>query len=265
MRVVSTPTVMHCSMGTEIGPSLHGKYVKSFLPQYKVISHSLFTNGIHGLDSTRSILGRRKGIQCSANYGDLSAVTLLMSSRKRSRRPLQAISGDLDGGVSKDNLTSDEQTLEQELQNAIAEENYSLAAKLRDALRVLHEDNRAAILAANSRFYDAFCKGDLAAMSTIWSKGDHVQCVHPGAGRICGYDLVMESWELVSNADIEFPLKIELQNTEVYVRGDLGYVTSLEVVKTKGSSWGRQVATNVFEKVRGQWLLCIHHASHIGV
>lgn len=75
--------------------------------------------------------------------------------------------------------------------------------------------------------------------------------------------LYMGSWEFVCGADYEFPLLIDLKNVEVHVRGNLGYVTCMEVVKTKGTSWGRQVATNVFEKVDGQWYICIHHASHM--
>jgi len=83
-------------------------------------------------------------------------------------------------------------------------------------------------------------------MHQVWAKGDHVYVVHPSAGRISGYEMVMQSWEMVCDADYEFPLQIDLQDVEVHVRGDVGYVTCLELVRTKGSgSWGKQVATNV--------------------
>lgn len=149
------------------------------------------------------------------------------------------------------------------MDRAIREEDYACAAKIRDDLRVLHEDTEASVLAANTRFYNAFKNGDFTAMYSIWAKGDHVYVVHPGAGRISGYDVVLQSWEMVCNADYEFPLNIDLKNIEVHVRGDLGYVTCLELVKTKGKSWGKQIATNVFEKIDGTWYICIHHASHI--
>ncbi|CAM0943568.1 unnamed protein product [Alopecurus aequalis] len=158
----------------------------------------------------------------------------------------------------------DEETLRHDLETAIEEEDYSQAAKLRDELRHLREDGRSSLLAANARFYDAFRDGDLAAMHALWAKGDHVYVVHPSAGRIAGYDMVMRSWEMVCDADYEFPLRFDLQDVEVHVRGDLGYVTCLEMVKTRGSgSWGKQIATNVFEKVGGEWRMCIHHASHL--
>ncbi|KAF7080897.1 hypothetical protein CFC21_084894 [Triticum aestivum] len=159
----------------------------------------------------------------------------------------------------------DEETLRHDLETAIEEEDYGRAARLRDELRHLREDGRSSLLAANTRFYDAFRDGDLAAMHAVWAKGEHVYVVHPSAGRISGYETVMRSWEMVCDADHEFPLRFDLQDVEVHVKGDIGYVTCLEMVKTRGSggSWGKQLATNVFEKVAGEWLMCVHHASHL--
>lgn len=78
-------------------------------------------------------------------------------------------------GLSRDagseNLALDEQSLELEFQAAIEAENYVRAAELRDELQLLHEDNRAGVLAANAKFYKAFEKGDISAMRMIWSKG----------------------------------------------------------------------------------------------
>ncbi|WOL13866.1 hypothetical protein Cni_G22646 [Canna indica] len=178
-------------------------------------------------------------------------------------RLARVVSGETEGNPSTEDNILDEQTLQQNLEDAIKDEDYALAAKIRDRLRFLIEDSKAAVVSANARFYHAFKNGDLAAMHSIWAKGEHVYVVHPGAGRISGYDMVMGSWEIVCNADYEFPLQIDLKNVEVHVRGDVGYITCMEVVKTKGSSWGKQVATNVFERINGQWFICIHHASHI--
>ncbi|KAF5750887.1 hypothetical protein HS088_TW03G01227 [Tripterygium wilfordii] len=89
-----------------------------------------------------------------------------------------------------------------------------------------NEDSRAAVLAANARFYNSFREGDLAVIQTISPKGDNCCCVHPGASGVIGYDNVMESW-------------------------------------TKGSSGGAQFVTNVFEKINGQLFICVHHASPV--
>jgi len=168
-----------------------------------------------------------------------------------------------EGPSGSENVILDEQSLEAELKNAIQAEDYPQAARLRDELRMLHENNQAGILAANARFYKAFEKGDLSAMGMIWSKGNNVHCIHPGAGCISGYDIVMESWELTFGPELDLPLQIELQNVEVYIKGNLGFVTCLELVRTSGNNWGKQVATNVFEKVDGNWYICLHHASYI--
>lgn len=174
----------------------------------------------------------------------------------------QVKSEDSEGTLTGENIIQNEQTLEEELQIAIKEENYAKAAKLRDSLRSLQNDSRTAVLAANARFYNAFRNGNLAAMQALWSKGDNVCVVHPGVSGISGYDLVMGSWEFVW-ADYEFPLEIGIKDVQVHVRGDVGYVTCIEMVKTKGSSWGKQFATNVFEKIDGHWHMCIHHASYV--
>uniref|UniRef100_A0A0D9YF26 SnoaL-like domain-containing protein n=1 Tax=Oryza glumipatula TaxID=40148 RepID=A0A0D9YF26_9ORYZ len=191
--------------------------------------------------TTRICIGRRRsGLQvASSNLGRCKIAHVK--------------SGDADGYPTTEDLSIDEETLQRNLQTAIQEEDYSRAAKIRDDLRILHEDTKASLLAANTRFYNAFKNGDLAAMYSLWAKGDHVYVIHPAAGRISGYDVVMQSWEMVCGADYEFPLNIDLKNVEVHVHGDLGYVTCLEVVKTKGRTWGKQVATNVFEKVDGTW------------
>lgn len=184
------------------------------------------------------------------------------ASRSHSHRLCVAKSEGSGGALSSESITLDEETLKRDLQIAIQEENYARAAKLRDTLRFLQEDGKAAVLSANTRFYNSFRKGDLASMQALWAKGENVCVVHPGVGAISGYDLVMGSWELVW-ADYEFPLEIEVKDVQVHVRGDFGYVTCSEMVTTKGSSWGRQIATNVFEKIGGQWFICVHHASHV--
>ncbi|CAI0424419.1 unnamed protein product [Linum tenue] len=179
-------------------------------------------------------------------------------------RPCRVASGESEGVVrgGESPSTEDEQTLTQDLQTAIEEEDYAQAAKIRDSLKLLQEDSKSAVLAANSRFYNAFRKGDLASMQGLWSKCENVCCVHPGASGVLGYDDVMESWELVW-MDYDFPLEIELKNVRVHFRGDMGYVTCVEFIRTKGSSWGAQFVTNVFERVGGCWFICVHHASPV--
>ncbi|KAJ8533011.1 hypothetical protein K7X08_015900 [Anisodus acutangulus] len=174
----------------------------------------------------------------------------------------QVTSEDSESTLSGEIILQNEETLVRDLKTAIKEENYAQAAKIRDSLRLLQENSKASVLAANARFYNAFKTGDLAYMQALWSRVENTCIVHPGVSGISGYDLIMGSWAFVW-AEYEFPLDIEIRDVQVHVRGDLGYVTCIEMVKTKGSSWGKQFATNVFEKIDGKWFICIHHASYI--
>lgn len=183
----------------------------------------------------------------------------------RSWKPCRVKSDDHQQTAGVDSVSLNENTLKQDLQIAIQEENYTKAAKIRDTLKALHEDSKASVQSANAQFYESFRKGDLAGMQSLWVKSGNACCVHPGANGITGYDYVMESWEVVW-MNYDFPLEIELKNMEIHVRGDVGYVTCMEFVKTKGSSsWGAQFVTNVFERIDGQWFICIHHASPVDI
>ncbi|KAK3226247.1 hypothetical protein Dsin_006109 [Dipteronia sinensis] len=192
-----------------------------------------------------------------------SAAPFRQASQLLSLRPCRVKkSDDTEGNSSGESILLDEEILKRELQIAIEEENYAQAAKIRDSIRLLDEDTKTAVLAANARFYDSFKNGDLAAMQNLWAKGDNVCCVHPGASGISGYDDVMESWEVVW-MNYEFPLAISLKDIRVHVRGNVGYVTCIELVRTRGGSWGGQFAINVFEKIDDQWFIFIHQASPI--
>lgn len=192
-----------------------------------------------------------------------SAASFISDCRLLSKRPCQVKGEDFEGGsLSGESIILNEQILERDLHIAIAEEDYARAAKIRDNLKHLHENSKSSVLATNSRFYNSFRDGDLAAMQGLWAKGNDVCCVHPGARGISGYDDVMTSWEYVW-VNYEFPLDIELKDVQVHVRGEIGYVTCIELVRTKGSSWGGQFVTNMFERIDGHWYICIHHASPI--
>ncbi|XP_031374472.1 uncharacterized protein LOC116189085 isoform X2 [Punica granatum] len=237
---------------------------------YGLPCSDIFSNGMRkhfSLTSTgqhKQVLGISSGRKCNFLQGH-SHINFQKAQFKATSRPFSPIAcqvkrGDFEGSINRDSIILDQQMLEQELQIAIAEENYAKAAKIRDSIRNLHEDSVASVIAANAQFYDSFRNGDITAMQTLWSRGDNVCCVHPGSLGISGYELVIDSWNHVW-ANYEFPLEIELRDVRVHVRGSMGYVTCVELVRTKGSSWGGHFVTNGFEKVDGRWLICIHHAS----
>ncbi|KAH6556390.1 hypothetical protein KP509_1Z183100 [Ceratopteris richardii] len=204
----------------------------------------------------------RKGVSFCGRIGN--------SSNQRYVSTLRCLEGPIGGDLGDkhkiENFTLvDEYALEAKLEDAIKSEDYVKAAELRDQLRNLQDDNVVGVRAANAKFYKAFETGNMKIMRDIWSQGENSHCIHPGAQRISGYDMVIASWELMLGPETALPLKIELHNLDVQVRGNMGYVTCLEVVRTTGSSWGKQLATNIFEKKNGIWYICMHHASHITI
>lgn len=113
---------------------------------------------------------------------------------------------------------------------------------------------------ANDAFYAAFRSGSLAGMAAAWGEGEHVQCVHPGAAVIAGRGPVLESWKAVLGSG---RMAISLQDVRIFATEAEGFVTCVEVLEAADSR-GRVVATNVFERQGGRWVLVHHHGSRLG-
>lgn len=151
------------------------------------------------------------------------------------------------------------QQLMSELDRAIDNEEYELAATLRDEIQTKRQDNRIAIEEANERFYEAFRNGNYAAMSQIWGTGQHVQCIHPAAECIAGREDVMTSWKLILSSG---RMNINLEDVRIYATDTEGYVTLVEVVDAEDSQ-GRIIATNIFERQKGSWKIVHHHGGPV--
>lgn len=176
------------------------------------------------------------------------------------------------------------QRLVEDLESAIDREEYELAASLRDEIQYVlsvhdfdrllrasasqlpcfcrkrRDDNRLAVEEANDAFYDAFRGGNYVAMAKIWGSGAHVQCIHPAAECIAGREDVLASWKLILGSSQR--MDIELEDVRIYATDTQGIVTVVEVVDTEESR-GRVVATNIFEKQKGDWKLVLHHGGSV--
>lgn len=153
--------------------------------------------------------------------------------------------------------------LKTRLDAAVEKEDYTTAAKLRDVLTERLLDVRIAVEVANQHFYTAFQNADLSKMRSLWSKGDHVQCIHPLNGCIAGYDSVMESWEAIFTTITPGNFTIHLEDVCVHVADRMAYVTCTEVVHS-GRDTGRIQATNIFERYLDKWTIVHHHGSPQG-
>eukprot|EP00933_Yihiella_yeosuensis_P036545 TRINITY_DN30310_c0_g1_i2.p1 TRINITY_DN30310_c0_g1~~TRINITY_DN30310_c0_g1_i2.p1 ORF type:complete len:553 (+),score=126.08 TRINITY_DN30310_c0_g1_i2:173-1831(+) len=173
----------------------------------------------------------------------------LCSGEKGSSRPMQ----DPDKTVEE---------LEGKLHTLVEAEDYKAAAELRDELSLSQLDDEAFLLSANSQFYSLFSKRDHSGMKALWLQAPFVQCIHPYTRRSSGYSEVCASWESLfkeaSHKNIISP-----NDVRVHVRGATATVTCYEQILSKRQNRfiRAMLATHVFRKVSGRWLLVHRHVS----
>jgi uncharacterized protein (TIGR02246 family) len=114
---------------------------------------------------------------------------------------------------------------------------------------------------AAAAFYQAFEAKDLEAMMSTWAEDEEIICVHPGGGRMVGYDAVRAGWEQIFAG--ESRLSFQLQ--EVITIETVGLATQSAVEQITlgkdGTAQGTAIATNVFMRTPSGWRLVMHHAS----
>lgn len=120
-----------------------------------------------------------------------------------------------------------------------------------------------AIEAFNRRYYDAFQTLSGDEMAKVWWHDDQCSCVHPGWDIRHGWPMVRSTYEeIFANTK---SIRFALGDVCVRVLGDLGYVTCVENLVTEeqesGDFLGAVLATNVYERRRGDWKMIHHHAS----
>jgi ketosteroid isomerase-like protein len=121
-----------------------------------------------------------------------------------------------------------------------------------------------AVLEANRAFYRAFESLDVAQMERVWLRDQRIVCVHPGWRRLSGWGPIMASWERIFQS--AFEMHFELGDPQVTVSGNLAVVLVEENLTQRGydgASRSLVLATNVFERVDGPWLMLIHHGSPV--
>jgi uncharacterized protein (TIGR02246 family) len=114
---------------------------------------------------------------------------------------------------------------------------------------------------AESAFYEAFERGDLAAMMVVWAEGDDVVCVHPSGPRLVGFDAVRDSWMQIFGGGSKLSVRVtesrHMDGPSVAVR------TVVEAITTPGTEGSPQFvnATNVYVLTDAGWRIAVHHAS----
>ena len=124
------------------------------------------------------------------------------------------------------------------------------------------DDDAAEVEEANARFYRVIESLDISRMDQIWSHGDHVRCIHPGWCLLAGWEAVRQSWAAIFRDSHE--MRFSIGNVDVHVEGDLAWVTCSENILSHARGQiavTALLATNVFERRGGEWLMIHHHAS----
>lgn len=116
--------------------------------------------------------------------------------------------------------------------------------------------DEADVIAANAAFYEAFAARDVEAMETLWSSSASVVCVHPGWAPLRGKAQVMESFRGIF-ANPRGPI-VRASRASAHIFGETAFVVCFETV-----GGARLVATNVFVRERGEWLVVHHHAGPV--
>lgn len=114
---------------------------------------------------------------------------------------------------------------------------------------------------AETAFYDAFERGDLAAMMAVWAEGDDIVCVHPQGPRITGFEAIRESWMQIFSSGVA--LRVKTAEVRRMLGQTIAVHNVLEMLSTTGAeaSASSVCATNVYVLTENGWRLAIHHAS----
>ena len=123
-----------------------------------------------------------------------------------------------------------------------------------------------AVKAANQAFYTALSTGDVTAMRKVWSSDPDITNIGPGSKAVAmGWDAIGKGFEATRDA---FPdLKATMEEPRIKIVATTAWATGVELTQRKDKTGsvvsGSNLATNIFQKQDGHWLLVHHHASRL--
>jgi uncharacterized protein (TIGR02246 family) len=116
---------------------------------------------------------------------------------------------------------------------------------------------------AESAFYEAFERADLAAMMAVWAESDDIVCVHPQGPRLVGFEAVRESWVQIFSGAAQ--IRVRTIDAQVFEGQSVAVHTVVEVLSPAGSApqgpTQSVCATNVYELGDDGWRMVVHHAT----
>jgi uncharacterized protein (TIGR02246 family) len=115
---------------------------------------------------------------------------------------------------------------------------------------------------AETAFYEAFERADLAGMMSVWAEDDDVVCIHPQGPRLTGFEAVRESWVQIFSGGTS-RLKLRTVEERKFAGQSVAVHSVVEVLSVPGQQGPTQsvCATNVYELTDNGWRMVVHHAS----
>ncbi|MBR0784643.1 YybH family protein [Bradyrhizobium iriomotense] len=127
-------------------------------------------------------------------------------------------------------------------------------------------DDKADVLAANTEVEEAFSKLDVKAIEATWAQDGSVSVIHPSS------KAPLLGWEAVQKSYADHPVRykdfsVVMDNPQITINGNVARVVGVEKVYAHRANGDvldiSALATNIFEKRSGKWLLVHHHASRM--
>ena len=116
---------------------------------------------------------------------------------------------------------------------------------------------------AESAFYDAFERADLAAMMTVWAIDKDTVCIHPQGPRLAGFDAIRASFaEIFSHGP---NLHFDITDLRKHHGQTLAIHCVYETINHRGAGADEKprpvFSTNVYTLTPQGWRILVHHAA----
>ena len=114
---------------------------------------------------------------------------------------------------------------------------------------------------AETAFYEAFERGDIAAMMAVWAEADDVVCIHPNGPRLVGFEAVRESWVRIFAGGAR--LRVRTVEGRDFNSPTLAVSCVIELLAApeENAPVTQVFATNVYELTENGWRMVAHHAA----
>ena len=175
-------------------------------------------------------------------------------------------------GTPEYDLDTAASAMEDELYQAVKQQDYGKAAHVKTQISQSHVDDCGAVLQVNSAYYKAFSEKNMQSMEQVWLPDNASVCIHPSAKPLVGAKDVAACFQrMFESSDGAFQRNwIEPNQIRLSVKGATAIVTCEEYVYARRFVRGKKretelihklQATNIFRKVGSKWFMTYHHSS----